>query len=103
MYARLIRLTFGEDVTHDEAHALYKELSDECRQVEGFRGCTFLLMPNARRGLTVTYWADAERATEAGERVLPTMLQRMSGLLAEAPEITGYEVIEQFMLDSHAG
>ena len=102
MYARLMRFTFGREVTHDQAHALYQDLIAECRHAEGFRGCSFMLMPSERRGLTLTYWSDAACAVAAGERVMAVMIDRMSGVLAEAPEITGYEVIEQFMIDPHS-
>ncbi len=101
MYARMINLTFDETVTHDQAHALYQDLVAEFRAIDGFRGCAFMLMPSARRGVTITYWDDAERASRGGERALPMMIERMKGLLAEPPEIVGYEVVDQFMIDPH--
>lgn len=99
MYARLINLSFGSDVAHDQAHALYQALLQEFRGVDGFRGCNFMLMANARRGLILTFWDDERSASAAGERVLPRIVERMRGLLAEAPEVTGYEVIDHLMFD----
>jgi heme-degrading monooxygenase HmoA len=94
MYARLIQLVFNENVTPDQAHQLYQNLIAEFRGVPGFRGCSLMLMNNARRGLTITYWDDADCASRAGERVLPTMIEQAPDLSTEPPEITGYEVID---------
>ncbi len=100
MYARLINLTFKQSVSHDEAHALYQNMVSEFRRIEGFRGYSFMLMPSSRKGLTLTFWDDATCASAGGEQVLPTIVGQMGDLLAEAPEITGYEVIDHVMIGS---
>lgn len=97
MYARLISLCFNEDVSHDRAHDLNRRLVEEFRAVDGFSGYTFLLMPTARRGMTLTYWDDADSASKAGEQILPMIMDEMRDLLIEPPEITGYEVIDREM------
>ncbi len=102
MYARLIKLCFKQTVSHDEAHALYQDLINEFRRIEGFRGYSFMLMPTSRRGLTLTFWDDATSASAGGERVLPTIVERMGDLLSEAPEISGYEVIDHVMIHPKA-
>ncbi len=102
MYARLIQLCFKQTVSHDQAHALYQELINECRRIDGFRGYSFMLMPSSRRGLTLTFWDDATCASAGGEQVLPTIIERMGDLLSEAPEITGYEVVDHVMIHPDA-
>jgi len=99
MYARLIKLCFKQTVSHDEAHRLYQDLISECRHIDGFRGYSFMLMPRSRRGLTLTYWDDAGCASAGGEQVLPTIVECMGDLLAEAPEVTGYEVVDHVMIN----
>lgn len=99
MYARLISLCFNEDVSHDRAHDLNRRLVEEFRGVDGFSGFTFLLMSTARRGMTLTYWDDADSASKAGERILPMIMDEMRDLLIEPPEIAGYEVIDREMIE----
>ncbi len=60
MYARLIHLSFAEDVTHDRAHELYQDLVKEFRRIDGCCGYAFMLMSDAHRGLTLTFWDDAD-------------------------------------------
>lgn len=100
MYARLINLSFQQTVAHEDAHGLYQDLVTLFRQIEGFRGYSFMLMPNARRGVILTLWDDAACATQGGEVVMPMICERMSDLLAEAPDVTGYEVIDHVMIEA---
>ncbi len=99
VYARLINLKFGESVPHDKAHEVFRQLVDESRTIDGFRGYVFMLMSADRRGTTLTYWDDADSASKAGELILPLMIELLHGLLAEPPEILGYEVVDYLMLD----
>lgn len=99
MYARLINFTFEPSVTHDQAHDMYQDLVKQFQATHGCCGYSLMLMSNARHGVTLTYWDDAEAASAAGERILPMIIERMRDLLTEPPEILGYEVIDHVMID----
>jgi hypothetical protein len=95
MYARSIAFHTRQDVTTDQASAIYQEMVLLLSDADGFLGATFMMNPETNHALSLTFWRDRECGAAAGPSLLPVLLVKVHPLVVAPPEISGFEVIDQ--------
>ncbi len=94
MYARSITFRARSGVTTEQASVIYHELTRMLSDAEGFLGSTFMMNPETKHAISLTFWRDRECGAAAGPKVLPMLLVKVHPLVVAPPEISGYDVIE---------
>jgi len=97
MYARVIQYHARPEVSRTEATSMYHQIISVLERMDGYLGSTFLMNDATHRAVSITWWRDDACAADAGRTSLP-MLMRISNLMVGPPEISGFDVVDQSLV-----
>lgn len=94
MYVRVLSFVCRSDVHTDHIQTVYREIVDRASELDGFLGSSLLMSGESCRGLALMYWRSREAAAAAGPKLVSLLGDRIHDVLAQPPDISGYDVVE---------
>jgi heme-degrading monooxygenase HmoA len=95
MYVRILDFVARPHLRVDEITAVYHEVVDAVGEQDGFLGSTLFMSEDTHRGMAMTFWRDAECATNAAPAYLAAITARIHDLVEHPPSIAGYHVMDE--------
>jgi hypothetical protein len=95
MYVRVLTFECLPDVNEEQVNHVYRSVVDAAQREDGFKGATLLMREDACRGMAMVFWRDKDSATAAGTTLLDVLNNKIYTMLANPPDISGYDVLDE--------